>query len=569
MRLVLAILACCITTTLARADTIDSLAAIVNNEAITCYEIAQDAKQAMTQLKQAGGANLPSWGELNQRVLEEHITKELQLQEAKKLDISVSDDEIDAAIANIEQRNNLLTGQLQQILEKQGVDYDTYRKNLHDQLLLSKLANDAVRSKLQVSEEAMREYYRKYLANPKPVREVHLAQIFLALPQDPSPEQVDKIRGEALKLHGQLLAGANFTNMARLHSDAPEGPQGGDMGWIFEGAINPRFASVMSLPVGGISDPIRSPAGFHILKVTEERWQQPQSKGKSYDEVHARHILIQIPSTADAATRAKIMHRAETISRDMQGASDADFAARAKDVSQDPGSASRGGDLGWFKRGTMVPAFEDAAFALKPGETSGVVQSPFGLHIIRVIAKRHIDPNSFEAYRDKIAEQLLNAEMQEQMPRWLASLKANASVQTFACQPTEYADVEAPKPAAKPAPQDPAKAALAAVEFWRNAWETKNTAAFFDSYAPDFDPGKPFTSKAQWQDYKGRVIVDKKFIRVQFSKLKATPLADGSVRVDFMQDYSSDLVKARDRKSLVLKPVDGVWKIVSEATLKP
>jgi len=562
------ILACCWTMTQARAEAVDSLAAVVNNKAITCYEVAKDAAQAMRQLKQAGAKGLPSWGELNQRVLEEQVVKELQLQEASKLDITVGDDEVDSAIANIEQKNNLLAGQLKLVLEKQGVDFDSYRKTLHDQLLLSKLANIAVRSKLQVSESAMREYYRKYLADPKPVREAHLAQIFLALPSDPSPEQVAKARNEAMDLYRQLIAGGNFNTLARLHSDAPEGAQGGDMGWFFEGAINPRFNVALTLPVGGISEPIRSPAGFHILKVLEDRWHQPQRKGESYDEVHARHILIQIPSTADAATRAKIMHRAESISRDMQDASDEAFATRAKEVSQDPGSASRGGDLGWFKKGMMIPAFEDAAFALKPGQTSGVVQSPFGLHIIRVVGRRHIDPNSFEAYRDQIAEQLLNAEMQEQMPRWLAGLKADASIQTFTCNQAEFAAEEI-KPAATQSHEDPAKAALAAVEFWRQAWESKNIAAFFGSYDDAFEPGKPFISVTQWQEYKRRVILDKKFIRVRLSDLKAMPQQDGSVQITFTQDYTSDRVKAKDRKRLTLHAADGVWKILREETLRP
>ncbi|MDQ6967740.1 MAG: peptidylprolyl isomerase, partial [Mariprofundaceae bacterium] len=112
------------------------------------------------------------------------------------------------------------------------------------------------------------------------------------------------------------------------------------------------------------------------------------------------------------------------------------FATRAKEVSQGP-SASRGGDLGWFKRGQMVAAFEDAAFALKEGETSGVVKSPFGLHIIRVIKKRHVDPNSFVARADQIKQALTNAEMQTQVPRWLASLKAKAVITKQSCPQLE------------------------------------------------------------------------------------------------------------------------------------
>jgi len=416
----------------ARAETLDSIAAVVNNEAITCYEIAQDARALAQQLKQSGQTRLPSAGELHQRALDAHIVKTLQLQEARRLDLEITDEEVDQAIANIESKNNLAPGQLQAILEERGIDFAHYRQTLHDNLLINKLVNTAVRSKLQISEESMREYYRKFVKNPQPVREVHLAQIFLALPSDPAPEQVAAIQAKARRLYERLTHGADFTQLATLHSDAPEARQGGEMGWFFQGAINQRFASVMALPVGAVSRPIRSPSGVHIIKVLEERWHEPKTGGKSHDEVHARHILLKLPAAADAAMRAKIRHRAESIARDMQDASDEEFATRAREVSQGP-SASRGGDLGWFERGQMVSEFEEAAFALEAGGTSGVVESPFGLHIIRVIEKRHIDPNSFEARRDQIEQVLKNAEMQEQLPRWIASLRADAAIKINRC----------------------------------------------------------------------------------------------------------------------------------------
>ncbi|MFC1537167.1 peptidylprolyl isomerase, partial [Pseudomonadota bacterium] len=171
--------------------------------------------------------------------------------------------------------------------------------------------------------------------------------------------------------------------------------------------------------------------GFHILKVIGERMHAPKT-GESYDEIHARHILISLPESADETTKAKIRHRAATIAREMKNRSDEEFVTRAKEISQGP-SAQRGGDLGWFGRGQMVAEFEAVAFTLAPGETSDVVESSFGLHIIRVIAKRHIDPNAFEAHRDQIQQLLINAEMQSQAPRWIESLKAEAVIERKGC----------------------------------------------------------------------------------------------------------------------------------------
>ena len=415
-----------------RAETFDSIAAVVNNQPITCYEIQQDVDNLLRQFKQAKISQIPSRQQLITRALDDRITSKLQEQEAAKLDIKVDDDELNQAIANIENSNKLLPGQLEMALAQQGMDFATYKKSLREQLLNSKLINIAVRSQLQISDETMKEYYRKYVANSAPRREVQLAQIFIALPPDPSPEQVAETREKARRIYQELKAGRSFSQMASLHSDSTEGKKGGNMGWFLPGGISARFASTLELPVGGISNPIRSPAGFHIMTVLAERMHKAETQGESHDEIHARHILLQIPKTADIATRAKIMHRAQTLARDMADASDEEFATRAKEVSQGP-SASRGGDLGWFKRGAMVPAFEDAAFKLKAGQTSGVVESPFGLHIIRVVARRHVDPNSFEAKRDQIQEILTNAEMQEQVPRWLAGLKERADIEKHDC----------------------------------------------------------------------------------------------------------------------------------------
>ncbi len=417
---------------IAHGETFDSIASVINYEAVTCFEIKQDTRNLLLQLKQSGSTQLPSAKELGKRVLDDRITKVLQLQEAHKLKLEINDEELAKAISDIESKNNLLPGQIEEVLQQQGMAFNEYKINLREQLLIGKLINISVRGKLKVSEESMREFYRKFLASPKPRREVRLAQIFLPLPREPDPRQLKAIRDKMRNIHQQLLNGGNFAQLAMLNSNAPEGNPGGEMGWFMPGGISPRFASTLELPVQGISEMMRSPGGFHIFKVLEERWHEAAVQGESYDETHARHILLQIPSAADDATRAKIRHRAETIADDLKDASEEEFIIRAKEVSQGP-SASKGGDLGWFQKGMMVPAFEKAASELQAGQTSGVVTSSFGLHIIYIVAKRHIDPNSFEAHREQIQQILTNVEMQEQLPRWLASLKAKANIEKRTC----------------------------------------------------------------------------------------------------------------------------------------
>jgi len=415
-----------------RAEPIDSIAAIVNNEAITCYEIQQDTENTLKQLRQSGSTTLPSIDALKKRALDARIVKILQMNEARKLDLKVSKEELDKAVARVETSNGMLPGQLKDALKQQGVDFEQFKENLHDQILISKLINVAVRSKLQISEESIREYYRKYMAEAKPRREVQIGHIFISLPSEPTPELLASTRNKVRNIHQQLVNGKDFARLVAVYSEAPDRQQQGVMGWFTEGSITQRFAPALELPLHGVTEPIRTPSGFHILKVLNERWQEPEQVGTSYDEVHARHILLRIPTLADEEDKAKIRSRAEDIAREMKDASDEEFSTRAKEVSQGP-SASRGGDLGWFKRGAMVPEFDKVVFAMHAGETSGVIQTQFGLHIIRVVATRHIDPNSLQANRDKITQILSNIKMQELLPRWIASLRAEANIKYQSC----------------------------------------------------------------------------------------------------------------------------------------
>ncbi len=418
--------------TSAIAEELDSIAAIVNGKAITCYEVEQDKQRLIQQIKQSGQGLLPSDAVLEKRALESRIVQTLQHQEATALGLSITDEEIEKAMADIETKNGIPAGQLPEVLKAQNVDLESYRETMRERLLSGKVVNTAVRGKLSISEESMREYYRKHLANPKPIREINLAQIFIALPSSPKADDLVKAEKRANETYAKLINGSSFKKLAALVSDDPGAKQGGEMGWFFPGGITPQFEEVFSLPVGGMLSPIRTPVGFHIVKVIGERMHEPKI-GESFDEVHARHILIKLPAGADQATEAKIRYRAATLARELKESSDEAFATRAKEISQGP-SAERGGDLGWFGKGQMVAAFEDAAFSMKPGETSDVVESDFGLHVIRLIAKRHIDPNAFEIHHDRIEQVLINAEMQNQVPRWIASLKAKAVIDEKGCR---------------------------------------------------------------------------------------------------------------------------------------
>jgi len=554
----------------AQAEEFDSIAAIVNNEAITCSEVEQDAQAMLAQLRQSGSTFLPAMSELAQRSLDGRIVKTLQQQEARKLELEISDEELDAAIKNVASSNGLLPDQLKEALQQQGMDYDEYRSNLREQMLSNKLVNIAVRSKIQVSEEAIQEYYRKYLADPKPRREVQIAQIFLSLPAEPTPEQLTNIRQKARSIRQQLLAGKDYAQMVAIYSEAPDRQQQGVMGWFMQGGVAQRFASVLEMPVGQISQPIRSPSGVHIMKVIAERWKDPEESGLSYDEVHARHILLKVPSTADDDSKARIRQRAESIAKDLQGGSDEEFATRAKEDSQGP-SAEKGGDLGWFKKGAMVPEFEAAAFALKAGETSGVVESPFGFHVIRLVARRHIDPNSLEAHRDQIQQILNNVETQEQMPRWIAAMRAGASIESRTCPGFANSPLTMHDPGASEAAMDDRTDAElhTVLTRWKTAWEHQDAAAYFAHYSDHFKISGQFANLAEWKLSRSKAITGKGYIRIALSDIKVTRLDETHARVEFTQNYQSDDVISSDLKLFLMEKISADWKITREMAAVP
>ncbi|MDX8413028.1 MAG: peptidylprolyl isomerase [Mariprofundales bacterium] len=422
---------CCVTPTAALAEQVDALAAVVGTGAITCYDVRQSVDTMMRQM-QLSGAVVPPRAQVEKRVLHSKVDEQLQLQQAKRLDLTVSDDDINQAMSEVEKRNKIPAGELASVLKAQGVDIADYRQQLHNQQLIGKVINIDVRSKIQVSEESMREYYRKYLEVPKPVRELHLSRIVLTLPAEPTPAEVEAVGERLDNIRARIVAGETLASLAPLLSDGQRAASGGDIGWHFVGSMPMQFRDFLGGKVGDLSAPIRMADGMNLLQIDAERWHDPEV-GEPYDEVHARHILFRIPTDADEATRAKILHRVREVADEMATANDAAFATRAKELSQGP-SGKNGGDLGWFKRGDMAKVFEDTAFSLPEGGTSGVVTSQFGLHVIRVVAKRHVDPNAFAVHKPKIEQQLLSLEMRSQLPRWLAGLRQKTLIEMRSCQ---------------------------------------------------------------------------------------------------------------------------------------
>ena len=404
---------------------VDRIGAVVNGEPIACSEVLADAEALARELGRKPDQ------ELVRQALDARIVRTLELQEAKRLKLAVPDEELARTIASIEERNGLAPGMLAEALKAQGISFARYKQRLRERLLIAKLINSAVRAQIKIPEEVLREAWRRRWKN-RTTHEVRLAQIFLALPPNPAPEDIARVRARLEALRKRALAGEDFGKLARLYSQSPDREQGGDLGWIASEAAPPFLRPVLALPEGAISEPVRSPAGMHLFRVLARRTRTLTGRGEAYEEVHVRQIVLRIPKDADAETRARIQRRAEALARELADADDEAFARRAREVSQGP-NAEQGGDLGWLRTDQMLPQLARAVAKLAPGQTSGVVQSPFGLHVLRLVARRRVDPNSFEALRDQIEAALVNAAMQERLPGWIADLKARAHIEVRGC----------------------------------------------------------------------------------------------------------------------------------------
>lgn len=577
------------------AERLDAIAAVVNGEVITCYEVETAIKGLKSQLQQSGAA-IPSEQVLYDRALDARIKRALQLYEAQTLGIHIKSEEVDAAMTDMEKRNNLQPGQLNEVLEAQGVDMETYREALKDRILNGRLVNAVVRSKLSVSDEAKREYYRKNLKDPKPVRELRTSQMFIGLPADADAATVEYKREEADMYYQRFLDGEDFITVVTLESDAPNASEGGDMGWVSQGGVKGAFVQIFETPVGGITPPIRSAGGFHIVKVMDERVRTPENL-QPYEEVRARHILLQIPESADLDTQVKIRQRAEKIAKEMQGTSDEAFAVRAKELSQGP-SATRGGDLGWFKRGQMVGAFDEVVFAMQPGDTSGIVETQFGLHVIRLVEKRKVEPNAYEAHQARIEQLLLETEMQQEVPRWMNGLMSKAKIEKKSCdlniadddvnktlsgrkdtvvvgatgvatvQVDGYSQAMVEAKTNQDNEEDTSAPAFT-LSTWKSAWQSKDLNTYFALYDDKDSPDSRFPSFAKWKAYKTRVIGKHRNIHVEISNMIEEVIKpDERVQFSFDQHFQSDSMDDYDRKIIVLEKIWDKWKIVSERTVK-
>lgn len=396
----------------------DRIVAVVGSEVVTYHELRNRLESALKQL-QKQGTPLPPQDVLERQMLERVIMDQVQLQYARESGLRVDDAQLDQAIGRIAANNKLTMPQFREALEKDGIQYAKFREEIRNEITTVRLREREVDSKLVISDGEIDNYLANQAASGGG-EEYQIAHILLRAPESASPEQLQKLRLRGEQALQRARAGENFAELTAAFSDAPDALQGGNLGWRMLDRLPQLYAEAASrLQSGGISDLLRSSAGFHIIKLVDKRG---GSAPASVQQTNARHILIRVNEVvSESEARRKLENVRERIVNGV------DFAEQARLYSQD-GSAPKGGDLGWLNPGDTVPEFERAMDALKPNELSPVVQTPFGMHLIQVIERRERDVSA-ERQRAVARQALRERKLDEAYQDWLRQLRDRTYVE--------------------------------------------------------------------------------------------------------------------------------------------
>jgi peptidyl-prolyl cis-trans isomerase SurA len=400
-------------------EELDSIVAVVNDEVITHSQLEREVNLAIPQL-QSKGTPLPPRPVLERQVLDRLVLQRLELQRAKQLGISVDDATLTQALTNIAQRNGLTLDNLAKAVEAQGMNFEEFRKDTRNQILISRLQAQEVVKNIQVTDQEIDRFLAKDSNQLLDRSEVRLSHILIAVPDGASKEVVAKAEQKAKDLVKRLRAGADFAQLARRYSDGRQAAEGGDLGWFKMSEVPTLVQDVArTLAKGQVSEPLRSPSGFHIIKLTDVKYAAPEV----VTQTHARQILIR---TNELVSDAEAKRRLEQLRMRIVGG--ADFATLARANSDDKGSALKGGDLGWLNPGDTVPEFQKQMDQLAPGQISEPFKTSFGWHIVQVIERRREDTTK-DLLRIKARELLRERKAQAAIDRWLQRLRDEAYVQ--------------------------------------------------------------------------------------------------------------------------------------------
>lgn len=398
---------------------IDRIVAVVDQVVITENELADRIKIVTAQLEKQG-TQLPPQNVLEKQILERLINDRLQINYANQTGIRVDDAQLDKTIERIAEQNKLQIDEFKQALAAEGISFRKFREDIRNEIMLARLREREVDNRINVTEAEVDNFLTTQSSRNDAQDEYEVSHILVRAPEEGAPEELQKLKAKAEQALKQLQGGANFAQVSAAFSDAPNALEGGNLGWKTSTQLPALFIDALKpLQKGQLSAILRSPNGFHILKLTDRRG---GSSPLVVEQTHARHILIklnEVVSESEGKSRMDNLYE-----RLVNGGN---FTEMARQYSED-GSAANGGDLGWVNPGDTVPQFEKVMNALQPGEISQPTRSPFGWHIIQVIERRKQDMTK-EAARLKARQEIRARKSEEAYQDWVRELRDRAYVE--------------------------------------------------------------------------------------------------------------------------------------------
>jgi peptidyl-prolyl cis-trans isomerase SurA len=400
---------------------LDRIAAVVNDGVVLMSRLDAQTEEVIERLRQQN-TELPPRNVLRKQILERLVLEEIQVQRAERLGIQVSDEMLNSALVDVARRNNIGFADLPQALQQQGVDYREFRDEIRRQMTLQLLRQRDVLGRINVSPRELEQFMARQRNAPDQNAEYNVSHILISTPVTASPEQIEAREARAKEVHGKASAGEDFAQLAVAYSDSSTNIEGGSLGWR-RGSQLPSIVAeqVAGMKAGQVSEPIRTPSGFHLFRLNEVRG---GAGAAVVAQVHARHILMRTSELEDDQTVEQKL--ANIRNRVLSGGED--FGAIAAVTSQDPGSAADGGDLGWAGPGTFVPEFEKQLEGLKENEITQPFKTQYGWHLVQMLGRRMHDATDDVRRQGAFAE-LRESKAEEETELWLRRLRDEAFVE--------------------------------------------------------------------------------------------------------------------------------------------
>jgi len=398
---------------------LDRIVAIVDQTVITEQELENRIRTVTAQFKKQE-AELPAENILRKQILERLISDALQLQYAAQTGLKVDDNQLDKTIERIAEQNQMSLTEFSDALSRDGISMTKFRADIRSEITIARLREREVESRVNVSESEIDNFLTTQASSNENQDEFEISHILIRTPEEGTPEEIQKAKAKVDEVIKALQAGTSFAKVSASFSDAPNALEGGSLGWKSGAQVPTLFLDALkTMQAGDISAPLRSPNGFHILKLTNKRG------GNSplvIEQTHARHILIKLSEVVSESDGKKKM---DGIKERLDNGEK--FEVLARQFSED-GTASSGGDLGWVNPGDTVPQFEKAMNELKDNQISEPVRSPFGWHIIQVLERRKQDMSK-EAARLKARQEIRARKADEAYQDWVRELRDRAYVE--------------------------------------------------------------------------------------------------------------------------------------------